>query len=279
MSKRSKKEIKQAGSKIKARIVALITDFGTKDHYVGTMKAVMLSINPEIRFVDITHEIFPQNIKQAGYLLWATYKYFRAGTVFVCIVDPGVGSERRMLGVRTKDYIFLAPDNGLLNFVFATDNVLEEIELDENKFRACLPKQISYTFHGRDIFAPVAAYITKGMAISRFGKIVVPRKIKENLFVDSASSSTQACILHIDTFGNIVTNIQPSATEMLERIESVLIGDKLISSKIRYYYEAPDDVPCMLIGSSGLLEVAVKNDNAARILNVTIDSHVEVYWK
>ena len=150
-------------------IIALLTDFGTKDYFVGAMKGVILNINENAKIIDITHEIEPQNIRSASFTLRACYKNFPPKTIFVAVVDPGVGSERRAILVETEDYFFIAPDNGLLSFIFNESDDFLVYEITNEKF---FNQPVSQTFHGRDIFAPCAAHLSKGVLPAEFGKVI-----------------------------------------------------------------------------------------------------------
>ncbi|MBI4429093.1 MAG: SAM-dependent chlorinase/fluorinase [Ignavibacteriales bacterium] len=257
-------------------VIALITDFGLQDHYVGAMKAVILSIHPKARIVDLTHHVESHQIQQAGYLLWSSYKFFPRGTLFVIVVDPGVGSRRRILAMRSSQYTFLAPDNGVMDFILQEVPMREILEIDPLKAKKFLPSHISSTFHGRDIFAPIAAYLSTGRKLRTFGKRARVGDV-QTLFVNGKSTPVRPCILHIDHFGNIVTNILAEGTNT-EKIQTVAVGKALVSRWIQHYDEAPDKSPCMIIGSSGLVEIVVKKDHAARLLNASVNSPVMVYW-
>lgn len=279
MSTKRKKTLKPRKKKEKPNIIALITDFGLRDQYVSAMKGVIYSINPNVQIIDITHEIGPQKIKQAGYLLWSTYKFFPKGTIFISVVDPGVGSKRRMIIVRTKEYIFLSPDNGLLNFVRSTDDIVEEIELEEKNLKQYLINPVSSTFHGRDIFAPVAAYLSKNVSPIKFGTVVPPKEFTK-VFVDSKITAVQPCVLHIDHFGNIITNVAPINPEKVaQEIQAILLDKTFISKWIRFYEEAPSRTPSLIIGSNGLVEIVVNKGNAAQMLNANLNTSVKVYWR
>jgi S-adenosylmethionine hydrolase len=262
-----------------AHVIALITDFGLKDQYVGVVKGVILSINPAVQIVDIIHDIAPQRVRQAGYLLWSTYKYFPEGTIFVNIVDPGVGSKRRIIGMKTKRFTFLAPNNGILDFILSTEKVVEEVEITEKEAGKYLTGPISSTFHGRDVFAPLAAYLSKGVPLKRLGLILTPQEIAPP-FVHSQLTAVHPCILHIDHFGNIITNLAPKdIANVTMEMQAVSIDRNFVSRWIQFYDEAPENTPCLIIGSSGLVEISVKNSSAARLLNATLDTPVKVYWR
>ena len=270
------KNLSRAAERSKPSFIALLTDFGLGDPYLGTVKAVILSIHPHARFIDVSHQVAPQQVHQAGYLLWSSYKFFPIGTLFVCIVDPGVGTERKVIAVKTQKYMFLAPDNGLLSFVLTGEKILEMRELDLARSKKFHLDVVSSTFHGRDIFAPVAAYLSKGMKMSALGpKIKAP--LWPNPFVMGKSDATRPVILHIDHFGNIITNIRAEQQKALE-IKTVAIGNSLVSRWVRYYEETPDRTPALIAGSSGLIEIIVKRDNAAKLLGVTIGTPISIYW-
>jgi S-adenosylmethionine hydrolase len=266
-------------STILTHTVALITDFGLSDQYVGTLKGVILSINPYVQIVDIVHTIRPQKIQQAGYILWTSYRYFPKNTYFLNIVDPGVGTNRKILIMRTKEYTFLAPDNGLLDFIYQDENIIESIEVIEKMIQPYILKNGSLTFQGRDILAPLTAHLTKGIRLKEIGIPYSPRKINST-FYTSRSDTTHPCILHIDHFGNIITNLSSNKSkQLLKEMQAISIGRNLVSRWIQSYEEAPENTPCLIVGSSGLVEISVKNNSAAQILNVTFDSPIKVYWR
>jgi S-adenosyl-L-methionine hydrolase (adenosine-forming) len=265
--------------KASARIIALLTDFGLRDQYVAAMKGVILSINPAAQILDITHEVQPQRIQQAGYLLWSVYKYFPKGTVFVTVVDPEVGSKRSIVGVRTKQCIFLAPNNGLLDFILHEEKVIEKIEIRKEEAKEYVLDTISSTFHGRDVFAPLAAHLSMGLRLKRLGVPFNPMPVVPQ-FVHSQTDTKKARILHIDCFGNIITNLAMVSIEHVHKnIKAISIGSNLVSQVIHYYDEAPANTPCLVIGSNGLVEVSAKNKSASHLLRATLDTPVKVYWR
>ena len=251
-------------------VIALLTDFGERDHYVGTMKGVILSINPLVRIIDISHNVAPQNIQEAGYLLWASYKYFPAGTVFTCVVDPGVGTNRKIICLETARYRFIAPDNGLLDFVILQEQILESYELaDPPPF---VLGSVSATFHGRDIFAPLAALLTSGKSMRTFGKTFALKQ-PHPVWYDSESGLTGAQILHADQFGNLVTNIPARFFDQC----NLRVGSIEVSEHVHSYAEAPEGVACMLVGSSGLIEIAVNGGSALRTINADLRTSLKVF--
>lgn len=253
------------------KIIALLTDFGLKDYFVGAMKGAILSVNPNARIVDITHEIEPQNIKSASFTLRACYRDFPAKTIFVAVVDPGVGSERRAVLVETDEYFFIAPDNGLLSFVFNESNDFRVFELTNKKFFAA---DISNSFHGRDIFAPAAAHLSKDVNPSEFGREIKdfeqfeemrPRKISD--------TEIEAEIIEIDRFGNLITNLK---REDLPESFALEIGGTRIEKLQTYFAEAEKAEVFMIFGSAGFLEVAAFQDSAKNLLQAAAGQKIAV---
>lgn len=271
-------------------IIALLTDFGLKDYFVGAMKGVISSISETAKIVDITHEIEPQNVRAASFTLRACFENFPPKTIFVAVVDPGVGSNRRAILVETTDYFFVSPDNGLLNFIFDESGKRVESResrvLSQRNFRSRLTtrdsrlafrvfeianekyfaENVSRTFHGRDIFAPVAAHLANGVAPAEFGgeigdyvctKETRPRKI--------SPSETRAEIIHIDRFGNLITNLR---RENLPRKFIVRIGETRIERLLNFFAEAEEGEVFMIFGSAGFLEIAAFKQSAQSILDV-----------
>jgi hypothetical protein len=243
-------------------IIALITDFGTRDYFVGAMKGVILSINAAAQIVDITHEIPAQDIGAASFNLRACYENFPRKTIFVAVVDPGVGSARRAILVEAKDYYFIAPDNGLLSFIFNREENFRVFELSDERF---FLRPLSRTFHGRDVFAPCAAHLSKGVNPAEFGVEIKdfiffaendPRKISE--------TEIEAEIIHVDRFGNLITNLKKE--ELTENF-FVEINETNIDIIRSYYAEAEKDELFLIAGSAGFLEIAAFENSAAKLLN------------
>jgi S-adenosylmethionine hydrolase len=237
-------------------IITLTTDFGLKDPYVGTMKGVILSINPEARIVDISHHIKAGSVLQAAGIIQESYGFFPEGTVHVAVVDPGVGSERKLILLKTEGYLFVGPDNGIFWPIISDHPDLEVIELTEREY--FLP-HITHTFHGRDIFAPVAAHLSRGVEPQEMGKILkdpvplhVPRPHQEG---DILSGQ----IVRIDHFGNLITNIHQKDLEPFlgEALPAMRVGGLLIEGVHKTYSDATAGETLGMIGSSGLLEIAV----------------------
>lgn len=248
-------------------LIAFLTDFGDMDHYVGTAKGVLYTVNPRATVVDITHNVAPHNVREAAYLLWASYRFFPDGTVVLAVVDPGVGSGRRIVVVETPRHCFVAPDNGLLDLVISTEEIVRAVEvMNPERFGV---KPISTTFHGRDIFAPLAARLSKGEPPAKFGRHCVLAPVVSPLY-DPDRGMTGVTILHIDTFGNIVTNVPGRFFDD----SHFLVGSNEILDHIQNYAESTHDRPCMIVGSSGLIEIVLRGASAAEKLRVSPETRI-----
>lgn len=244
-------------------MVVLLTDFGTQDYFVGSMKGVILSINERANIVDITHDIPPQDIQNAGFTLRVCYRDFPQNTIFVAVVDPEVGSSRKAILVETGNYYFIAPDNGLLSFIFNAVKDFRVYQLEKEEF---FKHPISRTFHGRDIFAPVAAHLSNGVEPSEFGnETQVFVCFEENKPREVSDKKIEAEIIHIDRFGNLVTNLRQSD---LPEIFTLDINGKKISKMQKFFAEAEKAELFMIVGSAGFLEVVAFQDSAANLLKV-----------
>ena len=247
-------------------IVALLTDFGTRDHYVGTMKAVVLSVCPEATLVDITHHIPPQDVLTGALELAAAYSYFPPATVFLGVVDPGVGSARRAIAASAGGYSFVGPDNGLLSLAWANAAPPGPIvELTEKKF---MRSTISKTFEGRDRFAPAAGWLARGAPLTAFGRSITDPVRLTVPAPHVVGAAIEGEVLLVDRFGNLITNIRDSTLRELARPTRVAIAGRVIPSVVETYAEAPTGALCALIGSSGYLELAINGGNAAAVLAV-----------
>lgn len=254
-------------------VITLTTDFGLADAYVAIMKGVILGIAPHARIVDYSHAITPGNIVEAAYLLGGGYEYFPSGTIHVVVVDPGVGSDRRAIAVQTDQMTLIGPDNGVLAAIVEDQErrrglAPRVIELSEPRW--WLPN-VSATFHGRDVFAPVAAHLVAGTPFEALGgsirsivpaPVIAPRQI--------AGGGLVGQIIHIDRFGNCITNITDQMLNRYDLGQTVVVEliDQQISGLFRTYADGPRGIPMSLIGSSGHLEIAVRNGNAAQYLGV-----------
>ena len=262
-------------------IVTLLTDFGLRDGYVAMMKGVILGIAPHAVLVDITHDVTPQAIGEGAYLLRSGYHYFPPGTIHMVVVDPGVGSERRALAVATPEAYFVGPDNGVLSSVIKDARQkhgadVGVVELTEPRY--WLP-DISRTFHGRDIFAPVVAHLLQGTPLASLGRPAGP--IQEGVSrppTSVADGSIEGEIVHVDRFGNCITNITRSDLHLRgigDRL-TVLIAGERVPGIYQTYSMGPIGLPMALFGSSGHLEVAVCNGNAAKSLGVMAGDRLRV---
>ena len=248
-------------------IITLTTDFGLSDPFVGIMKGVMFGINPSIKFIDISHLIEPQNIMQAYYTLKFSYKYFPSGTIHMAVVDPGVGSERRPILIESKDYFFIGPDNGIFSFIFENEPSANVIELTEKKF--FLPS-VSQTFHGRDIFASVAGWLSSDVKPYEFGIPINNPVILKTPEPDMGKEKISGEVIHIDRFGNLITNI--SETQFHSFVSErngkakIKIKNLTIPSLCKSYSEANRLKPSSIFNSWGLLEIFIKNGDASKKL-------------
>jgi len=257
--------------------ITLITDFGLKDHYVGVMKGVMLTIAPRASIVDITHDIAPQNISQAAFVLRQVVEWYPAGSIHVVVVDPGVGSGRRILAGRYAGQIVILPDNGLVSHVHRQWPVEALFNVTNTRF---FHEPVSHTFHGRDIIAPVAAHVASGVPLEQLGPPVADIELLQ--LSDStpiAPRGRRGAILYVDRFGNLVTNIGRSdLAETLRQAGpvSVYLGDVCIGPINRTFSDVPVGEPAAMVGSSGMLEIVVNCGHAGDVLSWTPDMAVEV---
>ncbi len=255
-------------------LVTMITDFGIGDAYVGIMKGVILGINPDARIVDICHTIEPQNIPQAAFVLSTAHRYFPPDTIHLVIVDPGVCSRRNGIVVMTPSALFVAPDNGVLSYVIeearAEGVELEAIFLTNPVFWR---SPVSPTFHGRDIFAPVAAHLSLGVPLDQMGEPVASLVTFPVSRPRRSANGTLVChITHIDGFGNLITDAK---TQDLAAGKTVIdVADSRIDGISTTYAEGSGLMA--LVGSSGHLEIAVKGGNAARLLRAKVGDEVRL---
>jgi S-adenosylmethionine hydrolase len=256
--------------------VALLTDFGMSDQYVGVVKGILLSHCPRVRIIDLCHDVGRHSISAGAYLLWSSYRYLPAATVVLAVVDPGVGTARDILLMKTKQHLFVAPDNGLLDLVLWQEQKSDLYTLDvKSRFvRAALPKAISATFHARDILAPVCALLASGIGPEQIGRKVI-RRSSESPFMSQEDTHGPARILHVDHFGNIITNIMPAARAKSRFPQGIKVGQTSVTRWIQTYTEALPNTPSLIVGSSGLVEIVMNQQSAAARLLMGADS-VEV---
>lgn len=254
-------------------VVTLLTDFGTRDEYVGVLKGVMLSINPQVVMVDLSHQLAPQDIVTAGFMLRSAYRYFPSGTVHLAIVDPGVGTDRWILAARCNHHLFLAPDNGLLPMVWDKSTPDSMVRVDNS---ALFRHPVSRTFHGRDIFAPVAAHLSNGMDLEDIGPAVTLSQIKGSEIKGARwhpSGELVGEIVRVDRFGNLITNIKMDQVGRLADGApppnfEIWVGDCCIQGLAQNYAEGSPQVPLALAGSHNCLEIALRGGSAAKFLGV-----------
>jgi S-adenosylmethionine hydrolase len=263
------------------RFVTFTTDFGTRDHYVGTMKGVVYSINPLARVVDISHEIQPHDVLDGALTLAQAYKYFPADTIHMVVVDPGVGSARRPILARTDKYFFVAPDNGVLSLVLERE---ERVSVRHITSEHYFLQPVSQTFHGRDIFAAVAGWLSKEVKFTKFGDEIsdyvrflmpAPKALEPGRI--------QGVVLKVDKFGNVVTNLTPRDLPQLFAPEpppfKIVIGKhEIVSMRSSYAESAPGEV-FGILGSMGFLEISMNQDAAARVLDVNKGAEIVVSGK
>jgi len=248
-------------------VIALLTDFGTHDHYAGAMRGVALGICPDATLVDITHEIAPQDVLGGALELAAAFTYFPTGTVFLCVVDPGVGSARRGIGAEAGGYRFVAPDNGLLTLVFRQCAPTRVVELKERQYAR---PAVSRTFEGRDRFAPAAGFLAKGIALVSLGKTIKDFHTIELPRPSVSGTELRGEVVRIDRFGNLITNIdRRSFAQFAEGgAIAVVVGGREVPRIVATYAEAPAGELCALFGSTDHLEVAINAGDAARTLGL-----------
>lgn len=262
-------------------LITLTTDFGYKDPFAGMMKGVIYSINDSAVIVDISHGIEGQNILEGAFIISNAYRYFPLGTVHLVVVDPGVGSNRRPLLIYSSGHYFVGPDNGIFSMIIEEDSLAMVIEVTEEKY---FLKDVSSTFHGRDIFAPVAAWISKGFATGSFGRVIDDFKRIKIPEVEKKQSSVRGVIIYIDIFGNIITNISGSiVVEVLQMgispsdINLIICGHKISGIK-KCYAEAKEGEPGAIINSFNLIEIFSYMGNAARLFDAKKGDIVEIIF-
>ena len=263
------------------RFITLTTDFGVGDHYVGTMKGVVYSINPAAQVVDISHAVASYDVLDGALTIAHAYRYFPAETIHVVVVDPGVGSQRRPILARTEKYFFLAPDNGVLSLVFESEERVLVREISSDHY---FLQPVSQTFHGRDVFAAVAGWLSKGVEFANFGNEITdyarfrmpkPKRIEDG--------RVQGVVLKVDKFGNVVTNVTPRDIPQLFAPEPppfrIVIGSHEITRIRTAYAEGTPGEVFGILGSMGFLELSTNRGSAARALQVGKGAEVLVSGK
>ncbi|MFH5832965.1 S-adenosyl-l-methionine hydroxide adenosyltransferase family protein [Halalkalibaculum sp. DA3122] len=247
-------------------IVTLTTDFGLQDYYVSAMKAVMLDIAPDVRFVDISHEVPDQDIMAGSWVLQNSAPLFPTGSVHLVVIDPGVGTDRNPIALKVDDQYYVGPDNGIFSLL-TEDKEFEAVRLTNDTF---WHEQRSNTFHGRDIFAPVAAHLSNGVSLADLGEPLEDLKTYRWASPIADKDGLQGWIIHIDKFGNLVTNLHYSLIEDVIGKQSVKIyvGNMILDELVPTFGSVPDGEPAAYIGSSGMLEVGINKGDAAEMMSV-----------
>ncbi|MEI8031934.1 MAG: SAM-dependent chlorinase/fluorinase [Chlorobiaceae bacterium] len=257
--------------------IILLTDFGLADTYVGQMKGVIISIAPSARIIDLTHAIEPQNIVQGAFLLGRSTAYFPEGSIFVAVVDPGVGSSRKAIALETVTHTFLGPDNGLFTGLLQSRDICSCVTITESRY--ALPERSS-TFHGRDVFAPAAAHLASGVPLSSLGETCDPAECitlpMPGCMTRDNGESWEGSIIYSDHFGNLVTSIESARVEGPRHwVVRAAAGNPL--PVCNTYADAGDQQPLAYKGSSGMIEIGVRNGNAKEILGLRSGDPVRAY--
>jgi len=259
-------------------IIALLTDYGSKDFFVASLKAVILGIQPEAKIVDISHDVRSFDIREGAFLLFGCFRFFPAGTIFAVVVDPGVGTERRLLLVETKKYFFIAPDNGVLSYVLNADKPERIVSLSNEKFFLAGPGR---TFDGRDKMAPAAAWLSQGCALEEFGpplRDYMKFEIHQPGFL---KDSVVGHVLYIDKFGNLITDIPSESVSRLraagkKKALSLSLETAVITSFHETYTRAKKREIFFLPGSLGTIEIARREASAFEVLKTEPGARVEI---
>jgi S-adenosylmethionine hydrolase len=257
---------------MKKKMITLLTDFGTRDGYIGAVKGVIRRINPEVEIVDIAHDIESYDVLGAAFALNNFYRYFPKGTIHLAVVDPGVGTLRKPILIRTADFSFVGPDNGIFSFIYQREDLTDMVVISNKKYFLA---ELSSTFHARDIFAPAAAYLSLGVETDEFGsparecmKLTIPQP-------ESKGKSLKGAIIHIDRFGNLITNVKADLLKKRENARIVL-GKRTIKGISRSYFEIKEKGLGALIGSSGFLELAVNQGSAQKLLRAEVGEGIKI---
>jgi hypothetical protein len=259
-------------------LITLLTDFGDRDSFVASMKGVILTIHPDARIVDLSHQITPHQIEEAGYVLHSCYRSFPDGTIHVAVVDPGVGSSRRPLLVATSRCYFIAPDNGLLTRVLRDERHVEIRQIEQAPYRL---QSEGATFDGRDLFAPAAAWLASGRSFASFGRLVddpVRLQLDEPVWRDRELLGR---IVSVDRFGNLISNITAKHLDDVRTVTqrtapTIRIAERSIEGLVVCYSDGRPNHPCALVNSHGWLEFFIQESSAARALNVRAGEQVRI---
>lgn len=267
--------MKNTSQKPLNKIVTLTTDYGERDGFVGAVKGVLLSFCSEARLLDITHQISAFNIEEAAFVFHSGAQFFPKGTIHLVVVDPGVGGERRPIAVRTTRGIYVGPDNGVFSGVYASGRNVEVFHFNKRRF---FLKKVSSTFHGRDLFAPVVGHLLQGVPLEKMGTPIQNYVRFPVSKVKRRGRGLEGGIIHIDHFGNAITNITEEDLQRLgsPRRISVHVGELKLHGVSKTFSSVKKGEPVVLIGGSGLLEIAIREGNAAQEIGVRLGDPVNV---
>jgi len=260
------------------KIIALLSDFGTKDGYVAAMKGVILEICNTVKIVDITHDIVRQDVRNGAFVLATAAPYFPDGTIFICVVDPGVGTERRGIVVEGKRNFYIGPDNGLLMLSVQREGMKYVYEITNKKY---MKEEISLTFHGRDIFAPVGAYLVKGIRPEEIGKEIFDYIVLSQERATIKDQKIFGEVLHVDGFGNIITNITFEDLKQIGIDFDIVLDIQIKDQAYKIYFSEtygkvrPSEL-LALIGSNGFFEIAINQGNAALKLDISSGDSITI---
>ena len=254
-------------------MITLTSDFGLKDPYVAEMKGVILTINPQATIIDVTHSVEKFDIRVGAFVLASAAPYFPKDTIHLAVIDPDVGTERRAILIQTKQGFFIGPDNGVLMLAAQNQGIEHLYELSNPKF---MLSKVSSTFHGRDVFAPAAAHLDRGVKPSEFGPEITEAATIKFPSVVRRNSSLIGEVWHIDDFGNIITNISQKDLPQNQVVNIKLIGVLQNISFGKTYSQAKPHEPLALIGSHGFLEIALNQGNAAEKFNAKPGDKIEL---
>jgi S-adenosylmethionine hydrolase len=263
-----------------ARVITLLTDFGLADAYAGIMKGVILGIAPGALVVDLCHSVPPQDVRAGAFLLMAAYAYFPPGTIHVAVVDPGVGTTRRIVAARAGGYTFVGPDNGVLRWALdragGVGGAEAVVAVENPRYRLA---NVSRTFHGRDVMAPAAAHLAAGVSLEALGPVVAPGTLAGEPFPSPERRGKTAVagrVVYVDHFGNCTTNLPEDAASISSAPGvSVEVAGRRVPLA-RAYGDVDPGQPLALTGSTGLLEIAVRDGNAARTLGIEVGNSVSL---
>ncbi|MDH5457640.1 MAG: SAM-dependent chlorinase/fluorinase [Nitrospirota bacterium] len=260
-------------------LVTLLTDFGDTDFFVPSLKGVLLGINPQIRIVDLSHRVPAHGIEHAAFFLKSCYEYYPDGTVHVVVVDPDVGSDRRALLVSTSRYFFLAPDNGVLSPIFQNEASVEVRAIENKQYRL---DSAGATFDGRDLFAPSAAWLTKGQSPGSYGRLITDYVTLPDDAPKMNNQVLQGRIMYIDHFGNGITNITSTEIETFRSVTKkewtgLIVGELTVKGIKGFYGEGATGLPELLMNSNGHLEIFIKQGRAADRCGLQVGQKVELF--